>query len=237
MNQNHIGIDQIIAQAFHYWKTTIKYQVLFSILYFSLLFIFSYYLFNHFGLMENITGLSTVLMEDRDLFMQKFSEFAQEPNTHSYILYMIIAKAAIYPLNIGFYQIYRNMDEKLPVTTDDLFAGFKGVNFFKYFGYALFWGMISLYANSFLPFGFAWVLLTLFNAPLMYFMDKTIFDSIALNFHALKSAFIPIVVGTLIAFFFSYAGVLVFFVGYAFTFPFWNAMIYVLYKNIFNEVK
>lgn len=237
MNQNHIGIDQIIAQAFNYWKATLKYQVLFSIIYFSLLFLFSYYLFNYFGLMESMTELSNILMKDRDLFMKKFSEFAQQPNTQNYILYMVIAKAVIYPLNIGFYQIYRNMDEKLPVTMDDLFAGFKGVNFFRYFGYALFWGMIALYANSFLPLGLAWVLLTLFNAPLMFFMEKSIFDSIAINFQALRAAFIPIILGVMVAFLFSYAGALVFFIGYAFTFPFWNAMIYTLYKNIFNEIK
>lgn len=236
MQNKSISIDRVLSEAFRYWRSTIKYQVIFSLIYFSLLFIFSYYLFNRFGLMEPMRALSKVLLEDQSLFMKKATELAQQPNTQSYILYMIIAKAVIYPLNIGFYQIYRNMDEKLPISLDDLFVGFKGVNFFRYFGYALFWGMIALYANSLLPLGIVWVLITLFNAPLMFFMDKGIFDSIVLNFKVLKTSFIAIIVGVLIAFLFSYAGALLFILGYAFTFPFWNAMIYTLYKNLFNEI-
>lgn len=80
-----------------------------------------------------------------------------------------------------------------------------------------------------------WVMITVFVAPLMFFSNKRIFEAISLNIQALRKYFLEILVCVIVAVFFRYIGFTLFFVGGLFTFPFWNAMIYSLYKTIFSE--
>jgi len=47
--------------------------------------------------------------------------------------------------------------------------------------------------------------------------------------------FVEIMVCVIVAFLFKYLGFALFLIGGLFTFPFWNAMIYSLYKTVFSE--
>ena len=118
----------------------------------------------------------------------------------------------------------------------DLFAGYIGFDFFKFLGFYLFWIIVFTYANAFLVLGLVWVFITLFSIPLMFFMDVKTFEGVVLTVKALRKNFGIIVTGMLIATIFSLSGILLFGVGFLFTFPFWNAMIYALYQHIYKEI-
>jgi hypothetical protein len=162
-------------------------------------------------------------------------EIAKLPQMESFILGVFILFALLNPLNVGFYKIYRKVDLKEKVTVNDLFAGYLGLAFFKFFGFYLFWMIIFSYANSLLFLGFAWIFLTLFSVPLLFFMNVNTLQGIKLTFKGLKIDFVNIAISMLIAFLFSLSGLVLFGVGFLLTFPFWHAMIYTLYQKIYSE--
>ena len=83
-----------------------------------------------------------------------------------------------------------NLNEEIVI--GDLFVGYNGLNFFKFIGYFLFWLMIYLLIWQTIILPFLWVLATLFIAPLMFFLDKRIFEALSINFKALKMFFVEI---------------------------------------------
>lgn len=117
----------------------------------------------------------------------------------------------------------------------DLFAGYNGLNFFRYISYYIFWYFIYRFTFPTIILAVVWVCITMFVAPMMFFMNKTIFESLSLSFKALKVYFLEIIVCAMVAVIFKYIGFALFLVGGLFTFPFWNAIIYSLYKTIFSE--
>lgn len=181
-----LGIDEILKAAFGYWNKTLKYQLVFSIVYFLFIMLCNVLLISKLNLYDDYVKLVQAVQANPNQLLNEATKFALLPEVQAYVMYLTVAKAVIFPLNIGFYQMFKKLDLNEEISTEDLFVGFRGTNFFRYFGYALFWGMISLYANSLLPLGIIWVLITLLNAPLMFFANKTIFEGIALNFNALK---------------------------------------------------
>ncbi|CEJ67744.1 hypothetical protein BN1195_00020 [Chryseobacterium oranimense G311] len=141
----------------------------------------------------------------------------------------------LYPLNLGFYQIYRKIDLNEKLELGDLLAGYNGINFFKYIGYYIFWLFVYIYTFQTIILAVIWIFVTILVAPLMFFNNKRIFEAIPLNLQALRTYFLEIFVCVIVAVIFKYVGFALFFVGGLFTFPFWNAMIYSLYKTIFSE--
>ncbi|HPZ26032.1 MAG TPA: hypothetical protein PKV58_08920, partial [Kaistella sp.] len=71
--------------------------------------------------------------------------------------------------------------------------------------------------------------------PLMFFMDVKTFEGIGLTIKGLKRYFVTILISVIVALLFSLSGILLFGFGFLFTFPFWNAVIYSLYKNYYHE--
>jgi len=80
-------------------------------------------------------------------------------------------------------------------------------------------------------------IIELFISPLMLFANQSIFQAMRLNFFALQKNFFTILLCTIASIAFSYCGIFMFGIGLALTFPFWNAMIYALYQQLFNEIK
>ena len=76
------------------------------------------------------------------------------------------------------------MDKAEEISVGDLFVGFEGSSFFKYIGYALFWGGIYYISKMTLFLAPVWVLLTLFVGPLMFFNNLNIQESLKLSFQA-----------------------------------------------------
>lgn len=230
------GITQILKTAFWYWNKTLWYQLAYSVLYFSLFLLGYFYLFRYFGLWDEVAKYSELIKTDLPAFNKKIEEIALLPQARNFALGVFFLLALISPLNVGFYKIYRKIDLKEPVSMNDLFAGYLGLDFFKFFGFYLFWIIIFTYANAFVLLGLVWVMITLFSIPLLFFMEVRTFEGISLSLKGLRRNFslalISIVVGAL----FSFSGLLLFGIGFLFTFPFWNAVIYALYQHIYKEI-
>ncbi|KIA90047.1 hypothetical protein [Kaistella jeonii] len=230
------GIQQILKTAFWYWNKTLIYQLLYSLLYFSMFFLGYFYLFRYFGLWDEFAKYSDLVKTDIPAFNKKMEEIARLPQARNFGLAFFFLLALINPLNVGLYKIFRKIDLKEPVSMKDLFAGYLGFDFFKFFGFYLFWIIIFTYANALLVLGLVWVFITLFSIPLMFFMDVKTFEGIILTVKGLRKNFGMILIGMLIALLFSLSGFLLFGVGFLLTFPFWNAMIYALYQHIYKEI-
>ena len=231
------NIEEILRKAVNYWAVTLNIQILFSVLYFSLTFLLGFYFFKYYGLQEEFVRLVKISETDIPAMQKGIMEWAKNPNFSSFVIALVVIKAIMFPLNIGLFQIYRKIDEKIPYNISDLYAGYRGFNFFKFVGFAIFWGFINLYAHVSPVLVLFWILLTVFSAPLMFFMNVSIFESIRLTLKAFKMDFFTIFTCCCLACIFSYFGIIFFFIGIMITFPFWNAVIYTMYQKYFNEIK
>lgn len=229
------GLDSLLKTAFGYWSKTLLYQFLFSITYFSVFFIVWTAVAQRYGLLDDFMAVFQMQGAKVTELQAEFKKITQLPEYYNLSLATVFTMAFLYPLNMGFFKIFRKMDQNEPTAIEDLFSGFNGINFFKFSGYFLFWIFIYQYSMVTVVLGIAWVFITIFVAPLMFFMDQRIFEAIGLNIKAIKNYPLEIFVCVLVAILFRYAGALVFFFGILFTFPFWNAMIYALYQKIFAE--
>ena len=188
-----------------------------------------------YGIMNQYIETAKYAKDGMQVYTAEIQKMMQTASFQNFSLWLVGTTIFLYPLNLGFYQIYRKLDLGEKLELGDLFVGYNGFNFLKYIGYYIFWYFIFAYTIQTVILGVLWVCLTIFVAPIMFFMNKTIFESISLNFQALKMYFLEIFVCILVAFFFKYIGFALFLVGGLFTFPFWNAMIYSLYKTVFSE--
>lgn len=173
---------------------------------------------------------------DRDLFTQKYLALGSDPNFRLASYWTILFGAILFPLNIGMLNIYKKMDKKEPVSVGDLFVGYEGSSFFKYFGYGLFWAAMYYLCKTTMILAPVWVLLTLFVGPLMFFGQQNLSDALKLSAQAVQKNFVGCILTLFVGFFVSYSGSILCGVGLLFTFPFWNALLYVHYKKIFGEV-
>ncbi len=229
-------ISPILKTAFSYWKKTLLFQLLYSMLYLSL-FLFGYfYLFQYFGLLDEVSKFSDLSRTDFPAFNKKMEEVFKLPQTRNFALAFFLLLALINPLNVSFYKIYRKIDLNEPVKMNDIFAGYLGFDFFKFFGLYLFWIIIFAYANALFFLGVAWIFITLFSVPLLFFMNVKTFEGIALTVKVLRKNFTLCLVCILVAILFSVSGILLCGFGFLFTFPFWHAMVYSLYQHFYKEI-
>lgn len=229
------GLDGLLKTSFSYWSKTLLYQVLFSITYFSVFFIVWFAVAQRYGLLDDFATVFAQQGATVPEMQAELQKIFKMPEYYNLSLATLFTMAFLFPLNLGFFQIFRKIDLNEKTGIEDLFSGFNGVNFFKFAGYFLFWIFIYQYSMATVVLGIVWVFITIFVAPLMFFMDQRIFEAIGLNIKALKLYPLEIFVCVLVAIIFRYSGMLVFFFGILFTFPFWNAMIYTLYQKIFAE--
>lgn len=229
------GIDFILRQAFFYWNKTLIFQLIFSIVFFLVLCISMFLFGTKYGIWELVQEIGDALKLGREAYLEKVAEVGATENLQMFMIAYFGTTTFLYPLNIGFFQIFRKIDLNEKIELADLFVGYNGLNFFKYIGYYIFWLMIYRLTAPTIFLGVVWVVVTLFVAPLMFFTDKRIFEAISLNFKAVKLYFVEILVCVIVAVIFKHIGFALFFIGALFTFPFWNAMIYSLYKSIFSE--
>lgn len=230
--QQKLGIGEMISDAFHFWSKTIWYQILFSLLHFSVLFIVLYFFAIRFGILEQYMMLSEKLKLGMDAYREGVQQMTENPNFFKFQIVIVFTLSFLFPLNLGLMKMFRKVDLKEKVLVEDLFAGYSGANFFIYLGYYLFWFTVYSYALSTIFLGIVWVFITLFTAPLMFFNNKRIFETFRINLKALRLFPLPIFVAVIFAVIFKYGGLLSI-VGAVFTFPFWNAIIYSLYSKIF----
>lgn len=229
------GIDKILKEAFSYWNQTLMYNIIFSLIYFSVSFIVLYYFGMKYGLLQKFEDIFPLALKNPTAYRTAAQEIMQTGEAMKFSYVLLAVFAFLYPLNLGLMKIFRKIDLKEKINFADLFAGYNGTNFFIYASFFLFWYIIFEYAKLLLIPAVLWVFVTLFCAPLMFFMDKRIMESIQLTIKALRGNFITVFVCVLVAILFRYIGIFSI-IGALFTFPFWNAMIYAMYKNFFREM-
>ncbi|MDO4224353.1 MAG: hypothetical protein Q4C75_00470 [Bergeyella zoohelcum] len=232
------SLSQILEEAFTYWWKTLGYQVLFSIIYFVILFGAVYSLAERFGFLAKYIELSEKMGTKIDFveYQKGLQTIINDPNYMTFFWLVLLAVVFVQPLNLGLMKMYRKMDMNEPPEIQDLFAGYSGVNFFIFIGFYLFWYSVYFLVGVYFPLMVIWVLITLFSVPLLFFMNKSIFQSVGYNITALKRYPLQILLCCMLAVVVKYFGIFTI-VGAVFTFPFWNAIIYTLYKTIFREVK
>lgn len=230
-----ISLDEVVNQSFKYWKATLKFQFIFGILYFSIAFTFSSFLLNYFEIDEKLNNIIPLALKDIELFMKKAEALTSTKDYKTYEMFFIASLSLVYPLNIGFFKIYTLIDEKKNIASNELFEGYNGSAFFKFLGYFLFWGIINYFLKkTFFPASFLWVFITIFVGPLLYFTPMKMLEAINLSAKVALANWAIVLPCAIIAFLFSYSGFLLFFVGFLFTYPFWNAIIYTLFKRFFS---
>lgn len=229
-----ISLDYVVKQSFKYWSSTILYQLIFTIIYFSTLLILGKFLMDYYEITPKIQEIAPLMSSDADEFSLKVQEITFSENFKYFSMMVIVATAIIYPLNIGFFKIYTLMDEKKEINLNDLFAGFSGSNFFKFFGYYLLWGGIYFYLKPLIIPGLLWIMFTIFVGPLLYFTPMNLIEAMKISFKVVGGNFLIIATCSLMAILISYSGIILCFFGLLFTFPFWNAIIYTLFKSYFR---
>ncbi len=208
---------------------------MFSMIFFGIFLTSLFFFGERYGILEQNQMLAEAFKQGTKIYIEKIAELSATENYQMFTLAIWATMAFLYPLNLGMFQIFRKLDLKEKIELSDLFVGYNGLNFFKYLGYYIFWFLIYRFTIPTIFLAVIWVAMTIFVAPLMFFTNKRIFEAISLNLKALRMFFVEIIVCVIVAVLFKYLGFTLFLVGGLFTFPFWNAMIYSLYKTVFSE--
>lgn len=211
---------------------TLPFQFLFSVIYFAVTLVAGSFAFRYYGLFEEIQKFQGLIYTDGKAFVNKYGELMQTDNAILFLQVMIVIKAVIFPLNIGFLKIYRKLDLGEKPEMSDLFAGFSGHYFFLFVIYSLAWSVISNFLSIFI---LLWIPMALFVPALIFYKGFNYFQSFKISVQTFQNHFILMFMATIVTILFSYFGFIMFFFGIFITFPFWNAMIYVLYKNLIGD--
>lgn len=225
-------IGKILTEAYEYWMRTLPFQFLFCVIYFSVTMFAGSFAFRYYGLFEELQKFQGLIYTDYKAFLDKYTALIQTDNGVLFLQVMIILKAVIFPLNIGFLKVYRKLDLGEKPEMGDLFAGFQGHYFFLFVIYSLAWSMINTFLSVFT---LIWIPMMLFVPALMFFKGFNYFQSFQMSVRTFQQNFILIFSAMIVSILFSYCGFIMFFFGIFITFPFWNAMIYVLYKHLIAD--
>jgi len=228
-------IGKILTEAYQYWMRTLPFQLLFSIIYFSVIMFAGAYAFRYYGLFEQVNQFSQLMYFDLPAFTKKYEELMKTENALYFTMVILVIKSVIFPLNIGFLKIYRKLDIGEPVSTSDLFAGFQGHYFFLFLIYSLFWNILNSYILIFPPLSLFWIGMMMFVPALVFYKNYNFFQAFRMSVQVFQKNIIVILLACLASILISYCGLIAFFFGIFLTFPFWNAVIYVLYKNLIAD--
>lgn len=228
-------IGKILTEAYQYWTRTLPFQLLFTVIYFFVIMFAGAYAFRYYGLFEEVNQFSQLMYTDFQAFVKKYEELMKTQNAISFSMSILVIKSVIFPLNIGFLKIYRKLDIGESPATSDLFAGFRGHYFFLFLIYCLFWNILNSYLLIFPPLSLLWMAMMLFVPALVFFKNYNFFRAFKISIQVFQKNIVLLLAASLVAILISYCGVIVLFFGIFVTFPFWNAVIYVLYKYLIAD--
>ncbi len=229
-----ISIEEVFKKAFFYWKSTLFFQFVVTVFYFGISLYAGVQLsLYYFG--DKMNQFTPELLVNTKGFFNKVNQLMQSENGSYFQIAISLIKAAMFPLSIGLFKVYSLIDENKTPSFSDVLDGYSGTNFFKFWGFAIFWNVVFQLGISFLlaP-GVLWVLMTLFVGPLLYFTPMRMMEAINLSAKVAIANWSIILPCAMLAFLFGYSGIFVFLIGFFFTYPFWNAIIYTLFKKYFN---
>lgn len=229
------GIDFVIKRAFFYWKTTIFYQIVLSIMYFGILISVAQFAAEKLGLLDEYLKIIKDSQGNFHRLESGIKHLVNNPNLPTFSLILMLTQAFVFPLQVGIFKIYRKIDINESYNFNDILSGYEGRNFFVFVTYFIFFEGVSSILKPLVFLSPIWIIITIFVVPLMFFMNTSLLKSISYNLSALKVHFFPIIICLLVATLFKYLGFLFFGIGGLLTFPFTTAMIYALYSVVFSE--
>jgi len=232
MEIRKVSFSEIPAKAVGYWKKTIFFQIVFSILYFAIYIGLNFFLCNYYGIYDQLLDFPYIT-NNIHILTERYIEILSSEAFGKVVIWMIVVSAILFPLNIGLLNIYQKLDNLEKVSLIDLFAGYRGNGFFKYLGYYLFWGGVYHFCKVNLILMIIWVITTSLVGPLMFLKNVSVTKALQLNFKAVKLNVWNFLLVFLLSVFGSYVGYVFIGIGILLTFPFWNAVIYVFYKEVF----
>lgn len=228
-------IGKILTEAYQYWVRTLPFQLLFTVIYFSVIMFAGAYAFRYYGLFEQVNKFSQLMYSDFPAFIKKYEELMKTENAMYFTMAILVIKSVIFPLNIGFLKIYRKLDIGEPVAMSDLFAGFQGHYFFLFLIYSLFWNILNSYILIIPPLTLFWMGMMLFVPALVFYKNYNFYRAFRISVQVFQKNIIVVLLACLVSILVSYCGLVIFFFGIFVTFPFWNAVIYVLYKHLIAD--
>ena len=108
--KNKISLDEIVNQSFKYWKATLNFQLIVTLLYFGILMIAGVQLVQYyFG--DQLNTFTPELLQHPTKFNDKIRTMLATENGSYFQLIVSLLKAAMFPLFIGFFKIYSLIDE------------------------------------------------------------------------------------------------------------------------------
>lgn len=239
MNQENlpkakITLDEVINQSFKYWKATLSFQFVVTVLYFGIIFISLFQLVQYyFG--DKLYIFTPELLQDPIKFNLKIRELLATENGSYLQIVLSLLKASLFPLFIGLFRVYTLIDEGKKPNLSEVLDGYKGSNFFKLWGYAIFWNVIFSFGNVILFHSRCFMGVSYcFCRSVIIFTPMRMLEAINISAKVAWANWKIVLPCAIIAFLFSYSGFILFFVGFLFTYPFWNAIIYTLFKRFFS---
>ena len=105
-----ITLDEVINQSFKYWKATLSFQFVVTVLYFGIIFISGFQLVQYyFG--EKLYIFTPELLQDPIKFNLKIRELLATENGSYFQIVLSLLKASLFPLFIGLFRVYTLIDE------------------------------------------------------------------------------------------------------------------------------
>lgn len=118
------GIDFILRQAFFYWNKTLVFQLIFSVIYFTVFFTSLFFFASKYGIWEQNQVLLEAFQESTQAYLQKAAELGATENSRYFSYAFLGTIVFLYPLNLGFFKIFRKADLNEKIELGDLFAGY-----------------------------------------------------------------------------------------------------------------
>lgn len=232
-----VEVGAVLRHMLLLYRKSILYQLVFSVLYFSLLLSAFFFAMDHYGLTADLMRLQAEKnLSQAELYQKVQQVMLANPNAANVSWVLIGSLCALFPLQMGLFAIFRKIDSGANFGLADLFTGYRGVNFFIYVSYFLFWFLIFNLLMPTVVLSLIWVAVTLFVAPLMFFKNIRVMGGIVLTFQALKRHFVAILVVLGVAMAIKAMG-LATFIGIPLVYGLTNVAVYALYQAIFVNEK
>lgn len=232
-----VEVGAVLRHMVELYRKSFLYQLTFSILYFSLLLSVFFFAMDHYGLTAELIKLQAdPNLSQPELYRKVQQVMVSNPNAANVSWILIGTLCALFPLQMGLFAIFRKIDTRQPFALTDLFTGYRGINFFIYLSYFLFWFLIFNLLMPTVILCIVWVEVTLFVAPLMFFKNIRVIGGVILTFQALKRHFVPILVVVGLTMVIKAIGLFTF-LGIPLVYGLTNVAIYALYQAIFIDEK
>ena len=96
--ERKIDTGQIFSEAFDYWKSVMRFNLAFSMVYFGLFMLLTYGLANYLGVWEKFMEMQSVT--DMQAYVKKLNELVRSEDMILFSLLSVFCSGLVFPLHI-----------------------------------------------------------------------------------------------------------------------------------------